>query len=43
MFDNVAYGLMGSSFEGVSEETKAKLVQEACKAAYAHDDIEQLP
>lgn len=43
IFDNVAYGLMGSAHEHAAEDTKLKLVQDACKAAYAHDFIEQLP
>lgn len=43
ILDNVVYGLMGTRFEDDSKESKMQLVREACKAAYAHDFIEQLP
>lgn len=43
VFENVAHGLMGTVHENESEESKIQLVQDACKAAFAHDFIEQLP
>lgn len=43
VFNNVAYGLVGSVHESLSDSDKMRLVQDACKAAYAHDFIEQLP
>lgn len=43
VFDNVANGLAGTPLSDLPCEEKMKLVQEACKAAYAHDFILQLP
>lgn len=43
VFENVAHGLVGSAHERDSEESRLALVQEACKAAFAHSFIEQLP
>ncbi|KAK3070096.1 hypothetical protein LTS18_000141, partial [Coniosporium uncinatum] len=42
VYDNVCYGLVGTNSD-TSNEAKMKLVKEACKAAYAHDFIVQLP
>ncbi|KAK3051695.1 hypothetical protein LTS18_012390, partial [Coniosporium uncinatum] len=42
VYDNVCYGLVGTNSD-TSNEAKMKLVEEACKAAYAHDFIMQLP
>ncbi|OTA57384.1 multidrug resistance protein [Hypoxylon sp. EC38] len=43
IFQNVSYGLAGTEWENASEEDQMKLVEEACKAAYAHDFIQTLP
>lgn len=43
IFQNVSYGLVGTKWENASEEEQMKLVEEACKAAYAHDFIQTLP
>jgi ATP-binding cassette subfamily B (MDR/TAP) protein 1 len=43
VFDNVAYGLLGTEHENASAEKKLQLVQDACKDAFAHEFVEQLP
>lgn len=43
IFKNVAYGLIGSTFENESEERKKELVIEACKEAFADEFIDRLP
>jgi ATP-binding cassette subfamily B (MDR/TAP) protein 1 len=43
VFDNVAYGLIGTEHVNGSRADKTKLVQEACIAAFAHDFISGLP
>lgn len=43
VFDNVAYGLLGTEHENATAEKKLQLVQDACKDAFAHEFIEQLP
>lgn len=43
VFDNVAYGLMGTLHENETEEKRMELVQKACEAAFAHEFIDQLP
>lgn len=43
VFENVAHGLMGTDHADISDDEKLTLVQNACKAAYAHDFIERLP
>ncbi|KAK2058571.1 P-loop containing nucleoside triphosphate hydrolase protein [Colletotrichum caudatum] len=43
VFRNVAYGLIGSAFEGCSEESKRQLVKEACHEAFADEFIDRLP
>jgi ATP-binding cassette, subfamily B (MDR/TAP), member 1 len=43
IFDNVAYGLIGTKQEDASGQHKLELVKDACKAAFAHDFIQQLP
>jgi ATP-binding cassette, subfamily B (MDR/TAP), member 1 len=43
VFDNVAYGLVGTEYEHGPQDTKVKLVEDACKEAFAHGFIEQLP
>ncbi|KAM5474845.1 putative ABC-type xenobiotic transporter [Microsporum ferrugineum] len=43
IFDNVAFGLVGTQQAEASHEQQLALVKEACKEAYAHDFIEILP
>ncbi|KAL2826352.1 ATP-binding cassette multidrug transport protein [Aspergillus pseudoustus] len=43
VFDNVAYGLAGTEYINASREEQFEKVVEACKAAYAHEFIENLP
>jgi ATP-binding cassette subfamily B (MDR/TAP) protein 1 len=43
VFRNVAHGLEGTPQADLPDEEKMKLVLQACKDAYAHDFIEQLP
>lgn len=43
IFDNVAYGLVGTEFSNCSKDNQTRLVVDACRAAYAHEFIEQLP
>ena len=43
IYENVAYGLIGSKWEFADEETKLQLVKEACEEAYADEFISRLP
>ena len=43
VFQNVVNGLAGTPMADLSDEEKQRLVEDACRAAYAHDFIEQLP
>ncbi|EER45635.1 MDR efflux pump ABC3 [Histoplasma capsulatum H143] len=43
IYQNVAYGLVGSMWENESEEVKRKLVVEACRESFASEYIEKLP
>ena len=43
VFDNVAYGLLGTENENATAEKKLQLVQDACKDAFAQEFVEQLP
>jgi ABC-type multidrug transport system fused ATPase/permease subunit len=43
LFNNVAYGLCGTSMFNLSKEEKMKMVQEACREAYAEEFISKLP
>jgi ABC-type multidrug transport system fused ATPase/permease subunit len=43
IFNNIAYGLVGTEWEYASEEVKRQLVTEACKEAYADEFIRLLP
>ncbi|QSS64149.1 ABC multidrug transporter, partial [Histoplasma capsulatum] len=43
IYQNVAYGLVGSKWENESEEVKRKLVVEACRESFASEYIEKLP
>lgn len=42
VFQNVVNGLVGTEHAEASEEVQMRLVVEACRAAYAHDFIENL-
>ena len=43
IFNNIVHGLCGSKWENVDVETKRKLVEDACKEAYADEFIKRLP
>ena len=43
VFENVLYGLSGTSLISSSKEEQLRLVIDACKVAYAHEFIEKLP
>ena len=43
ILENVANGFAGTPMADLGEEEKLKLVEDACKAAYAHEFIEKLP
>jgi ABC-type multidrug transport system fused ATPase/permease subunit len=43
VFENVANGLAGTEMDTLPVDEKIKLVEEACKAAFAHEFIEKLP
>ncbi|KAF0561079.1 P-loop containing nucleoside triphosphate hydrolase protein [Gigaspora margarita] len=41
--ENVSYGLVGSTYENLSNNKKREMIQNACKMANAHDFIMNLP
>ncbi len=43
IYQNVEYGLIGTELENESEEAKRKLVEDACKEAFADEFIVKLP
>ncbi|KAK3337811.1 P-loop containing nucleoside triphosphate hydrolase protein [Cercophora scortea] len=43
VFQNVAYGLSGTPMERWSNAEKLKLVEDACRSAFAHEFVEKLP
>jgi ATP-binding cassette subfamily B (MDR/TAP) protein 1 len=43
IFQNAVYGLSGTPQADAAHDVKFRLVEQACKAAYAHDFIEKLP
>ncbi|KAI1346307.1 multidrug resistance protein [Xylaria sp. FL0043] len=43
VYNNVAYGLIGSEMENETEDRKKELVREACKEAFADEFIDRLP
>lgn len=43
IYKNVEFGLIGSEMENESAETKKRLVEEACKEAFADEFISRLP
>ena len=43
VFNNIAFGLIGTEWESASTKVKERLVIQACKEAYAHEFIGLLP
>ncbi|KAL4745772.1 hypothetical protein BDW72DRAFT_186104 [Aspergillus terricola var. indicus] len=43
VFNNVAFGLIGSQWENASEEVKRGLVEKACKEAFVDEFVQRLP
>jgi ATP-binding cassette subfamily B (MDR/TAP) protein 1 len=43
VFENVACGLFGTEKGDLPVDQQRKIVEDACKAAYADEFIEQLP
>ncbi|KAH7170587.1 P-loop containing nucleoside triphosphate hydrolase protein [Dactylonectria macrodidyma] len=43
IYQNVAYGLIGSEWADESDEKKRELVREACKEAFADEFVDKLP
>lgn len=43
VYNNVCFGLIGSEWDGESEQVKRKLVIEACKEAFADEFVQRLP
>jgi ATP-binding cassette subfamily B (MDR/TAP) protein 1 len=43
LYNNVAFGLTGTQFEDLSKEEKTRMVEEACREAYAEEFIAKLP
>ncbi|KAH7188883.1 P-loop containing nucleoside triphosphate hydrolase protein [Fusarium flagelliforme] len=43
IYNNVAYGLIGTPWEDESEDKKRELVREACREAFADEFIDRLP
>lgn len=43
LFNNVAFGLCGTDMQDLSKEEKMKMVEEACREAYAEEFISKLP
>jgi ATP-binding cassette subfamily B (MDR/TAP) protein 1 len=43
LYNNVIYGLCGTQYEDLPKEEKMKMVEEACREAYAEEFIAKLP
>ncbi|ERT02792.1 hypothetical protein HMPREF1624_01094 [Sporothrix schenckii ATCC 58251] len=43
IFNNVAFGLVGSPYENATDDEKRALVEESCKEAFADEFINRLP
>jgi ATP-binding cassette subfamily B (MDR/TAP) protein 1 len=43
LYNNIIYGLCGTQYEGLSKGEKMKMVEEACREAYAEEFISKLP
>ena len=43
IFNNVAYGLVGSKWESANDASKQKLIEEACSESFADEFIRRLP
>jgi ABC-type multidrug transport system fused ATPase/permease subunit len=43
LYNNVAFGLSGTDYENLPKEEKLRMVEEACREAYAEEFIKKLP
>lgn len=43
LFNNVAFGLCGTRYQDIPKEEKMKMVEDACREAYADEFISRLP
>lgn len=43
LYNNVAFGLCGTSMQDLSKDEKMKMVEDACREAYAEEFISKLP
>jgi ABC-type multidrug transport system fused ATPase/permease subunit len=43
LYNNVAFGLTGTQYENLPKEDKMKMVEEACREAYAEEFVAKLP
>jgi len=43
LFNNVAFGLCGTSMQDLPKDEKMKMIEEACREAYAEEFISKLP
>jgi ABC-type multidrug transport system fused ATPase/permease subunit len=43
LYNNIAFGLSGTSYGDLPKEEKLKMVEEACREAYAEEFIKKLP
>lgn len=43
IFNNVSFGLIGTEWEHESDAVKAKLIENACREAFANEFIQRLP
>jgi ATP-binding cassette subfamily B (MDR/TAP) protein 1 len=43
LYNNVAFGLSGTEYQDLPKEEKMKMVEEACREAYAEEFISKLP
>lgn len=43
LYNNVIYGLCGTQYENLPKDEKMKMVEEACREAYAEEFISKLP
>lgn len=43
LYNNVIFGLCGTQYENIPREEKIKMVEEACREAYAEEFISRLP
>lgn len=43
LYNNIVFGLCGTQYQDLSKEEKMKMVEEACREAYAEEFISKLP